>query len=576
MTGVSANLRRVSVLGCLVVQYFAVVRSAFTCSKECVRPPDAGYSYCAMVSKWSTCPLDKVSSGSVENFAKQEVQYAKARSATPLSADCLDILKTYYCFGNLPTCEAGRHSMQLCFSACDEVRKKCNRFYNDSTITRLCKRTHQTTESSCMDLDYSGPNYGSWVIGFSLCFVFSALSSYSFNLQKFSIDEAEKESKLTGVPPPPVHRQWRWLVGLFFLISGSIVDFVAYGLAPQSLLTPLAAMVLVWNILVAAHFGEKPGRREIMSTVVIVFGTVIAVIFADHYSPSYSYNDIVNLWIEPTMIVYVFLSGIVVSIHMYGIHYIQKHALYSPNTPNSLNWMRLECLCYGGCAGTLGGQAILFAKQFMELLKSWGAGEAIWSHFPTYIILICVPLFLVSNIRFMNGGLSHYGSLQMIPIYQTYWIIFGTASGLVYFKEYKELDSTSLFFFIFGCSIALFGIALLSGRDPQRKGTHGEKVSTNSHPNPMNGVGEGVENDDDTLLQSDSRKSSDSLANVYNSSPRFAIGDMIKENIVIPPGALNTGFEEIFVREGKKSGGHTVLPTAPPGRPGKHCSTENM
>ena len=75
MTGVSANLRRVSVLGCLVVQYFAVVRSAFTCSKECVRPPDAGYSYCAMVSKWSTCPLDKVSSGSVENFAKQEVQY---------------------------------------------------------------------------------------------------------------------------------------------------------------------------------------------------------------------------------------------------------------------------------------------------------------------------------------------------------------------------------------------------------------------------------------------------------------------------------------------------------------------
>ena len=338
--------------------------AAFTCSKQCVKPPSGGLKYCSMAETWSTCPLDNNGeiegeevAGSVENFAKQEVQYAKARSATPLSADCLDILKTYYCFGNLPTCEAGRHSMQLCFSACDEVRKKCNRFYNDSTITRLCKRTHQTTESSCMDLDYSGPNYGSWVIGFSLCFVFSALSSYSFNLQKFSIDEAEKESKLTGVPPPPVHRQWRWLVGLFFLISGSIVDFVAYGLAPQSLLTPLAAMVLVWNILVAAHFGEKPGRREIMSTVVIVFGTVIAVIFADHYSPSYSYNDIVTLWGEPTMVGYIFFSCIIVSIHMYGIHYIQKHALYSPNTPNSLNWMRLECLCYGGCAGTLGSRS---------------------------------------------------------------------------------------------------------------------------------------------------------------------------------------------------------------------------
>ena len=48
----------------------------------------------------------------------------------------------------------------------------------------------------------------------------------------------------------------------------------------------------------------------------------------------------------------------------------------------------------------------------------------------------------------------------------------------MYFKEYKELDSTSLFFFIFGCSIALFGIALLSGRDPDRKETHGEIVPT--------------------------------------------------------------------------------------------------
>ena len=87
------------------------------------------------------------------------------------------------------------------------------------------------------------------------------------------------------------------------------------------------------------------------------------------------------------------------------------------------------------------GQAILFAKQFIELLKSWGQGEPIWSHFLTYVILVCVPVFLYSNISFMNGGFSHYGALQMIPIYQTYWIIFGTASGLVYFQEYKELAS---------------------------------------------------------------------------------------------------------------------------------------
>ena len=467
----------------------AVSDAAFTCPHACTAPPKEGYKYCSAASKWETCPMEKGSVTDMEAFARSEVAYAievrRNVSTKPLSSKCLATLKTYYCLGNLPTCESGRHSMELCLSACKTVRTDCGEYFNASTLTGLCERTHQTKDSSCMGLAYAGPNYWSWIIGFSLCFVFSALSSYSFNLQKVSIQEQEELSKTSGMPPPPPHRQWKWLVGLFFLICGSIVDFVAYGLAPQSLLTPLAGMVLVWNIAVAAHFGEKPGRREVMSTVVIVIGTVVAVSFADHYSPSYSYNDIARLYQAPSMVLYVLFTSLVVGCHLYGIRYVQRNKLYELSNVDAQKWMRVECLCFGGCAGTLGGQAILFAKQFIELLKSWGQGEPIWSHFLTYVILVCVPVFLYSNISFMNGGFSHYGALQMIPIYQTYWIIFGTASGLVYFQEYKELDGVSMFFFLFGCCISLAGIALLSGRNPERKATHGEGTTKGAELTPV-------------------------------------------------------------------------------------------
>ena len=55
--------------------------------------------------------------------------------------------------------------------------------------------------------------------------------------------------------------QPKWMCAVVLLVSCSLVDFVAYGLAPQSLLTPLGAMVLVYNMIIARYYGEEVGRR---------------------------------------------------------------------------------------------------------------------------------------------------------------------------------------------------------------------------------------------------------------------------------------------------------------------------
>ena len=121
----------------------------------------------------------------------------------------------------------------------------------DERNANLIKRARDThtlsTQTSCFPFDYKGPGqYVYRYVGFLLCTIFSALSSVAFNLQKLSINENDLSND-----PKPVYLQWKWVLGLVFLVTGSLVDFVAYGLAPQSLLTPLAALVLVWNILVA-------------------------------------------------------------------------------------------------------------------------------------------------------------------------------------------------------------------------------------------------------------------------------------------------------------------------------------
>ena len=57
--------------------------------------------------------------------------------------------------------------------------------------------THQAlldTTGVCFGLDYSGPNYIQWLIGFTMVLFFSALSPLAFNLQKASINENDLRS----------------------------------------------------------------------------------------------------------------------------------------------------------------------------------------------------------------------------------------------------------------------------------------------------------------------------------------------------------------------------------------------
>ena len=66
-------------------------------------------------------------------------------------------------------------------------------------------------------------------------------------------------------------------------------------------------MVLVYNMIIASFYGEKVGRVEMIATGVISVGTLLCIVFADHYTPSYSFSDILALWYTSRMLWYIIL-----------------------------------------------------------------------------------------------------------------------------------------------------------------------------------------------------------------------------------------------------------------------------
>jgi hypothetical protein len=475
-------------LFCLFAWLQPTVRAAYKCA-YCITPDASdeppSNPYCPL-NTFAIC-LDETDGdwNIADAAAKKHVDdvWGALPDGLVPTQDCHAALKTWVCAAHMPVCEASTHGRGVCQTQfLDVTELQCPTiFASNSTTAQQLRNVLDTPgvrngsvvsddAGSCFHLDYNGPNYWNWVIGFGLCTIFAALSPLALNLQKRSINQNDA---LPIHEQKPTWRQTKWILGCCILISGSLVDFVAYGLAPQSLLTPLGSLVLVWNMVVAHYYGEKIGRIEILAMFVIFLGTLLCIISADHYTPNYSFADILNLWYTERMLWYIILVPLSAALHTVPLRYIRLNNLLDHPKYGGV-YARVQCICYAGAAGIIGAQAILFAKQTMELLKAWGLGEPVFSHYETYFILLGIPGGLVGNLSFLNAGLRDFDALQVVPIYQTYWMLAGTIGGFVYFDEISEMSDVSKGMFFLGTLISILGIVILSSRAPP-VGTRAER-----------------------------------------------------------------------------------------------------
>merc|ERR1712194_466656 len=68
---------------------------------------------------------------------------------------------------------------------------------------------------------------------------------------------------------------------------------------------------------------------------------------------------------------------------------------------------------------------------------------------------------LLSQITILNTGLSKFNALLMVPVYQSFWIIFSVLGGIIYFQEYRSMHVYSTIFFLTGILTTLAGVSYL-------------------------------------------------------------------------------------------------------------------
>nr|CCA15657.1 conserved hypothetical protein [Albugo laibachii Nc14]CCA16279.1 conserved hypothetical protein [Albugo laibachii Nc14] len=444
----------------------------FECPNTCGTPADLpfcsqiSYGVCSTKDDWETQDQDaelgyNLYANRNESLLKRIPKYANltdwelfalldSMNLDNTSSSCGQLLKQIHCAVTFPVCEIGRTSKRLCMSSCSDVAM--------SICPELEQVCHQfspneiETKEACFKIHYKGPSMGMWIAGFLIAFIFSIFNSIGINLQKLSMtrNEAAKLKKKSFQQP-------LWLLGFSLVCVGSILDFVAFGMAPQTLLAPLAALSLVWNMMIAPFFhDEKVTKQSVIATVIIFIGVILTVIFAGHSTPEYELKDLIDLYQQPAMYAYMFFVFVFLAALFALTKYIEK----THNFEGGI----YHIVCYGGIAGTFGGQSVLLAKSTVELLKSaiWGAGGAgVFTNVAPYLILCGLIICLVFQVFFLNGGLARFDALVVVPVYQSFWILMSVLGGITYFAEYVSMTKTSLYMFTLGALITISGIIYL-------------------------------------------------------------------------------------------------------------------
>lgn len=297
------------------------------------------------------------------------------------------------------------------------------------------------------------------------------------------------------------YKNIRWYLSFLVFISGNISNAIALSLAPQSVISALPVLVLVYNSIWAPLFlKEKLHRRDFFGILVTVAGVLLVVIFGPKTEGDYDNETLLHFFKDKVFIIYgsIVLSITVISCLLNVV--IQKNlssdsskSKSSSSSPPTLKFAstttpsssspKKDTVEYG----LLQKAAAISASISPAILSSFNAilskivGELVVTTIKTsnqfnswhpYIFILALVITNTTQIILLQKALANFQALQIIPTYQALLTIFAVIGGGIYFQEFLSFLHKPIYYpilFGFGLLFAVLGVMILPQRGADTK-----------------------------------------------------------------------------------------------------------
>ncbi|KAJ5223514.1 hypothetical protein N7468_008056 [Penicillium chermesinum] len=239
-----------------------------------------------------------------------------------------------------------------------------------------------------------------------------------------------------------------WWVGIILMTLGETGNFLAYGFAPASIVSPLGVVALISNCIIApCLLKEKFRSRDFWGVLVAIAGAVVVVLSAKSSEEKIGPGEIWDMITTWEFELYLGLTCALIVGLMWA----------------SYQYGRRSLLIDVGLVALFGGYTALSTKGVSSLLTF-----TFW-HVITYPVFYLLVFILVSSalmqIRYINRALQRFDSTQVIPtqfVLFTLSVIIGSA---ILYRDFESMDIARAAKFIGGCLLTFLGVYFItSGR----------------------------------------------------------------------------------------------------------------
>ncbi|KAK4457429.1 magnesium transporter NIPA-domain-containing protein [Cladorrhinum samala] len=241
-----------------------------------------------------------------------------------------------------------------------------------------------------------------------------------------------------------------WWLGQVLITVGEMGNFLAYGFAPASIVSPLGVVALVSNCVIAPIFFKEVFRqRDFWGVIIAIGGAVTVVLSAKTEETKLGPHDVWDAITTMEFEIYMGVSIALIALLMY----------LSPRYGNRTILIDL------GLVGLFGGYTALSTKGVSSMLSSTLLGA--FTTPVTYVLLLILISTAIMQVRFLNKALQRFDSTQVIPIQFVLFTLSVIIGSAVLYRDFERTTREQAIKFVGGCLLTFFGVFLItSGRPP--------------------------------------------------------------------------------------------------------------
>ncbi|KAH0562235.1 hypothetical protein GP486_003072 [Trichoglossum hirsutum] len=276
---------------------------------------------------------------------------------------------------------------------------------------------------------------------------FTSARSYNSSSTVRGSNHTEKSSLY---PPKTYLRSPYWWTGIILMTIGEAGNFLAYGFASASIVSPLGVVALISNCVIAPVMFKEPFRfRDFWGVVVAVTGAVVVVLSAKHSETKLGPHQIwgaIARWEFETYL------GITIILILVGMWSSGKYG-------------ERIILIDLGLVGLFGGYTVLSTKGVASLLSYK------FFHIVTFPIAYLLVAVLISSallqIKYLNRALQRFDSTQVIPTQFVLFTLSVIIGSSVLYRDFQKATSDRVIKFVAGCMLTFAGVYLITSNRPR-------------------------------------------------------------------------------------------------------------